>query len=131
MVLDENPVADKGHRRAHRQLAVELDCERVHRDDSDDAARLPGDAYLGPGHVSPEAVRVPDRDDPDPSRLLRDEAATVAGAISGCKPAYLREVAVPAQHGLQSVGAGVFAERGEPVDSDPAAGGVEVRFREA
>src|SRR5688572_3840265 len=64
--LRPDAVAEQRHRRADRQLAVELDRESVHRDRPDDASELAGDTNLGPGQVAPEAVGVADRDDADP-----------------------------------------------------------------
>ena len=82
VLLGEHAVADDRHRRADRELAVELDGEGVHRDRPGDAAALAGDTHLRAGQVAAEAVRVADRDDADP-RGGRHVRAAVAGALPG------------------------------------------------
>ena len=85
--LREDAVAEDRDRRADRLLALELDREGVHRDDADHAPRLAADAHLGAGQVAAKAVRVADRHDPDPRRLLGDERAAVAGALARLRAA--------------------------------------------
>ena len=130
MRLGAHAVADDDDRRADRQLAVELDRERVHRDRADDPARLAVDADLRAREVAPEAVRVADRHEADPRRRLRDEAAPVARALARLEQLHLREVAVPPQHRLEAVVGGIGAERREAVERDTAARSVEARLRQ-
>src|SRR5919112_1524960 len=91
---------------------------------------LPGDEDLRPSEVAAEAVRVTHRDDADPRVARGDETAAVAGRLAGAQQLYLSELRLPAQHRLQAVAGGMVAERREPVERDPAAGGVEARARE-
>src|SRR5688500_8051017 len=56
--LREDAVPEQRHGRPHRELPVELDGERVHRDGADDPAQLAADSYLRPREVAAEAVRV-------------------------------------------------------------------------
>ena len=129
VILGEDAVAQDRHRRPDRLLVLELDRERVHRDGADDAAQLPAHTNLGAGQVAPEAVRVADGNDPDPGRPVGHERAAVTGARPRFEPLHLGEVAPPRERRLEAVGARVLAERREPVQRDPAAGGVEARRR--
>ncbi len=122
-------MAEERHRRPDRQLALDLDCEGVHRDRAHDWARLSADAHLGAREVAAEAVRVADRHEADPRRPLHDEAAAVAGALPGLQLLHLREVAAPLQHRLEPVDSRIVHERGEAVEGDPATGCVEVSLR--
>ena len=131
MILDEHAVPDERDRRSDRQLAVELDRQGIHGDDADDAARLAADAHLGAGQVAPETVGIAHGDDSDPTRLLRDERAAVARALSRREAANLREVAVPAQRRLEPVHRRRLAEGRQPVERDPAASRIEMRLRNA
>src|SRR5207248_5001 len=129
MILREDAAAEEDDRSADRKLPVELDGEGVHRDGADDATGLPRDADGRPGQRALEAVRVADGHEPDPRLAFGDEAAPVAGALPGRQPLDLREVAFPAQDGLQPVAGRLLAEGREPVQRDPAARGVEPRGR--
>ena len=113
-------------RRADWQLAVELDRERIHRNGADDPARLARHADLRPGEVTAEAVRVAHRHDPDPGRSLRDEATSIAGALSRLEQLDLRKARVPRQDRLQAVIGRIGVERRQAVEGDTAARGVEV-----
>jgi len=93
MIFRHHPLAEQRHRRADGKLAVELDGQRVHRDRADDAAPLAFDPDFGSCHVAAEAVRIPDRDDPDPGGLLGHETAAVPGAFARRKPPNLSQYA--------------------------------------
>ena len=110
MSFCQNSVPEQRHRRPDRQLAVELDRDGVHRDGADDAPWLAPDADLGTRHVAPEAVRVADRDDPDPGRPLGHEVPAVAGALPRAEQPHLREPASPVERGLEPIFARVAAE---------------------
>ena len=131
MALDQQAVADDRDRRPDRQLAVELDGDRVHRDGADRPPRLAVDEHLGAGHVAPEAVRVAHGDDPGPRRPLGDEPPAVAGALSRLEEAHLREPAPPRERRPQPVLGRIGVERRDPVERDPAAGGVEAGVGES
>src|SRR5205823_7203030 len=105
--------------------------EGVHRDGADDRARLAADADLGTGERALESVRVADGHDPDPRRLLRDEAPTVAGALTRLQLLDLSNEALPGEDGLEDVVGRIAVERREPVDRAPASHRVEVRLRQA
>src|SRR6185295_11642311 len=111
MRLGENALTDDDDRRADGQLAVELDRERIHRNGADDPARLARHADLRPGEVTAEAVRVAHRHDSDPGRSLRDEATSVAGALSRLEKLDLRKARVPRQDRLQAVLGRIGVER--------------------
>src|SRR3954469_11855055 len=131
VLLGEHAVAEDGHGRAHRLLAVDLDRERVHRDGADDAGRLPPDAHLRAGEGTGETIRIADRDDSDPRRLLRDEATAVAGALTSLEPLHLRQVAAPRKYGLEPIHRGprrtararTARRRSEPRRGGTTAGG--------
>jgi hypothetical protein len=123
----EHAVPEDRDRRANRLLPLELDGEGVHRDHADDAPRLTADTHLGPGQVAAEAVRIADRDDPDPGRPLGDEGSPVARALAGLELLDLRQVAAPRERGLEPVGGRILAEGREPVQRDAAPRGVEAR----
>src|SRR4051812_11797798 len=127
----EDAVPEQHDRRADRQPTVEPHRERVHRDRPDDGADLTAYADLRPRQVTREAVAVAHRNDPDPRRLVGDEAAAVAGALPGLELLDLREEAVPREHRLEPVVAGGAVERRQPVDRAAAADGVEMRFGQA
>src|SRR5581483_10763037 len=131
VLLEQQAVADERHRRSDRQLAVELDGERVHRDRADDAPALTGDEHLGPREVAAEAVAVADRDEPDPRGPVGDEPAPVAGALPRLEPLHAGELASPGEHGLEPVVGRVGPERREAVERDPAASRAEARRRQA
>src|SRR5689334_7491676 len=124
--LGEHALPEQDDRRAHRELAVEAHREGVHRDRPDNGADLTGYADLRPGQVTREAVAIADGNDPDPGRLVGDEAAAVAGALPGLQLLDLREEAVPRQHRLEPVVDGIRVERRQPVDRAAAANCVEV-----
>ena len=113
------------------QFAVELHGEGVHRDGADDRARLAADADLGTGERALESIRVADGHDPDPRRLLRDEAPAVAGALTRLQLLDLSKEALPGEDGLEDVVGRVAVERREPVDRAAAPHRVEVRLGEA
>src|SRR5436190_18452363 len=125
MRLGKHARPEDRHRRADGLLVVELDGEGVHRDGADRPSWLSGDAHLCARQVAPEAVRVAERHDPDPGRLLGDEAASVAGAFAGLQELHLREVAAPPERRLEPVRGGVLPEWREPVERDAATGSVE------
>src|SRR5512132_2350583 len=125
MIFRHHPVAEQRHRRAGGELAIELDGEGVHRDRADDAAWLAFDPHFGSDQVAAKAVRVADGDDPDPCRLLRHEAAAVAGALAGAELTNLREQARPLERRLEAVVPRGGPEGREAIDRNPATGGVE------
>ena len=131
MLLDQDAVSDERDRRADGELAVELDRKSVHRDRADDTTPLAGDQNLCSSHVPAEPVRIPDRDDADPGRLLGDEPAPVARALTRRQPLHERERGVPAEGGLEAVCTRICPERRDAVERDPATHGVEGRFRVA
>ena len=59
---------------------------------------------------------------------LGDEAAPVAGAVAASQDLGLGDVAPPGQDRLQAVLLRIASERGEPVERDAAADGVEARL---
>ena len=124
MVFGEDAVAEERHGRALRQVA-ELDGERVHRDGAEHAPPRPSDQHLGARQTAPEAVRVADRDEPDPRRPLGDEAAAVARALPRRERLRLRDVAHPREHRLEAVRGRIVSEGREPVERDPAPDGVQ------
>ena len=79
------------------------------------------------GEVTPEAVRVADGHDPDPGWPRSDEPPAVTGALPDLEQLDPRDLAPPAEHGLEPVVGRVDAERREAVQRDPAAGRVEPR----
>src|SRR5205085_3215918 len=89
-----------------------------------------GYEHLRSGHVPLKPVAVANRHEADPGRRLRDEAPAVAGALARLEPLDLREVALPAERGLEAVGRRIVAERREAVERDAAAGRVEAGLRE-
>ena len=123
--LERHAAADEHDRRAHRELAVELDGERVHRDRPDHPSRLARHAHLRSGQVAAEPVPVTDGDDADPRVALGGPAATVAGALARPVQSRLNDLARPGQDRLEAVLQRVGAERREAVEGDPAPGGVE------
>src|SRR5438105_6198180 len=130
VLLREDALPENRDRRADRLLTLQLDRERVHRDGSDHAPQLAAHPHLGSGQVAAEAVRVADRNDPDPGRLLRDEAAPIARALSRLQLLDLREIATPGERRLEPVRSRVLAERREPVERDPAASRVDAGRRQ-
>src|SRR5215218_7702163 len=58
LLLGEQPVPDDGHRLADRQLARQLDGERVHRHGAHGPAALAGYEDLCAGEVAAEAIRI-------------------------------------------------------------------------
>src|SRR5438874_3272706 len=116
MIFRHHSVPEQRHRRPGRQLAIELDGKSVHRDRADDPPRLALDPDFGSGQVTAKAVRVTDRNDPDPGRPLGHEASPVAGALAGCELSNLREPARPAERGLETIVPGGGAEGRETVD---------------
>src|SRR5215207_3651405 len=131
VLLEQQSVADERDARPDRKLAGELDRNRVHRHRSDDPLPPAVHEDLRPGQIPPEAVRVADRDDPDPRLAPGDEAAPVARRLARPQALYLGEAAVPREHGLEAVVAGIGAERREAVERDADADGVEAGLREA
>ena len=125
MLLHEQTVADQRHRRAARELSGKLDGERVHGDGADHPAPFAVDQHLGAREVSPKAVRVAHGHEPDPGRLLRDEAPPVPGALTGVQQLHLRELAAPGEHRLEAVLGRIRPERREPVERNAAARGRE------
>ena len=79
MILGEHASADQHDRSADRQLAIELDRERVHRDRPDDRSQLARDAHLRPGEVATEAVGVADRNEAAEGRFFPDTYRFAAG----------------------------------------------------
>src|SRR4051794_29863996 len=131
MIFRHHSVPEQRHRRPGRQLAIELDGKSVHRDRADDPPRLALDPDFGSGQVTAKAVRVTDRNDPDPGWPLGHEASPVAGALAGCELSNLREPARPAERGLETVVPGGGAEGRETVDRNPATGGLEASVGKA
>jgi hypothetical protein len=125
VLLGQHAVSDQGHGRSRRQLALQLDGERVHGDRADHPPSILSHQHLGAHEVAAKAVRVPDRDDPDPGRSVGDEPSPVASALPGVEPLDQREPAAPRQHRPQPVVGRVGAERREPVERDAAAGRIE------
>src|SRR5438034_660289 len=125
VILYQHAVANQRDRRPGGQLPIELDRDRVHRDGADHAASLPLDLHTCAGQVASKAVRVADRHQSDPGRLTCDEDPAVARALAGRQLPDLREVALPAQDGLEPVDGRRLAERRHAVERDPAAGRVE------
>ena len=83
MLLDADAVADERHGRTCGQLGVEQRPRaRPWRSSRRRAGARPSTSTSVPGHVAPEAVRVPDRDDTDPGRRDRRRSA----ARSPCSP---------------------------------------------
>src|SRR5581483_8628778 len=129
MRLREQTASEEHDGGADRQLCVELDRERVHRDRADDAAKLAGDPDLRSGEVAPEAVGVAHGDDADPGVALGDEAPAVPGALARRELADLRELRRPREDGLERVVRRVGAEGREAVQRDAAPRVVEARGR--
>ena len=126
MLLGEEAVADQRHWGALLLLA-ELDREGVHRDRAEDAAARAVHQHLRPGEPAAKAVPVADRDEADPRLPLGDEAASIAGAATASQHLRLGDVAPPGENRLQAVLLRIASERGEPVERDAAADGVEAR----
>ena len=103
---------------ALRQPSGQLDGERVHGDRSDDAPPFAVDEHLGTREIAPEAVRVADRHEPDPRRLLGHEPA-VARALAFREQLHLGELAAPGEHRLEPVVDGIALERREAVEGNP------------
>src|SRR5215208_3984009 len=131
VLLEQQAVANERNARPDGKLAGELDRHRVHRHRSHDPLPPTVDQHLRPGQVPPEAVRVTDRDDPDPRLALGDEAAPVTSRLPRPQELDLGEVAAPREHRLEAVVAGIAAKRREAVERDAGADGVEAAFREA
>src|SRR5215211_6975877 len=131
VLLEQQAVANERNARPDGKLVGELDRHRVHRHRSDDPLPPTVDQNLRPGQVPPEAVRVTDRDDPDPRLALGDEAAPVTGRLPRPQELDLGEVAAPREHRLEAVVLGIAAKRREAVERDAGADGVEAPFREA
>src|SRR4051812_31502167 len=83
MIFRHDPLSEQRHGGPDRKLAIELEGQGVHRDRADDPSRLALDPDLRAGQVAAEAVRITDRDDPDPGRPVGHEASPVAGALAG------------------------------------------------
>ena len=130
MLLERSAGADDGHRSARRQLAVELDGGGVHGHGTDHFARFTADPHRGAGQVAPEPVRIADGQDPDPRLALGDEEPAVAGRLTGPQQLRLGELGHPGEHRLEPVLGRIGPERRQPVERDPAANGVEARFRD-
>ena len=93
-------------------------------------ARCTVDEHFCAGEVAPEPIAVPDRDDADPRVPLGDEAAAVAGRLTGVEELHLRNLAPPRQHRREPIVLGLGAEGRQSVDGDPAARRVEPRLRQ-
>src|SRR6266496_4869193 len=130
VLLGEDALPEDRDRRADRLLTLQLDRERVHRDRPHHTPRHAAHPYLRSGQVAAETVRVADRNDPDPGRLLGDEAPPVARALSRLQLLDLREITTPGERRLEPVRGRVLAERREPVERDPAARRVEAGRRQ-
>ena len=101
MLFGEDAVAEQHDGRRNRQLAVELDRERVHRDGADRATPLARDANGRPRQIAAKAVRVAHGHEADPGVAFGDEPATVASALACVQELHLREMALPRERRLE------------------------------
>ena len=92
--------------------------------------RSPATSTSVPSQVSPEAVPVAERDEPDPCRPLRDERPAVARTLPGHQLLDLCKLAPPVEHRLEAVVRRVGAERREAVERDADPSRIQVGLRQ-
>src|SRR4029078_1067487 len=126
VLCGDEAVADQRHWGA-LLLLVELDRKGVHRDRAEDAAARAVHQHLRPVAPAAKAVPVAAGDEADPRLPLGDEATSIAGAATASQHLRLGDVAPPGENRLQAVLLRIASERGEPVERDAAADGVEAR----